>query len=369
MLPSPAKLPTGSHLLILLPLIAGVIVPTRQALALSACYADAVGTWRGPVLNGSGVEDMITTFSLGADGRLVGRYHIEDAVPFDGTLSNFRETGPCAGDFRWHDLDGSGTVHIQFQPEQGRFLGRWRTGSARWGTRLQRLPRPAAARQLRPGPGRRVACCQRFSSRPGQGCRPDRQIANARKLPRPVTSLTTPLPCSARSNAVPVCGATLSRAASALGVSAGARSSASSASGSRERLSPPATTPLPCSAAASSRSSSRSAIRALSATRCRKASGQVTGRPRPATRSAASLRRPGSASRGGKPDRRIGGPDRDEDGAGRSLAAAPADGGEQRVQRVGTIGEAGLHPALGGARHGEQRRQVFSRVPSPALLP
>jgi len=129
MLPRPAKLPTGSHLLILLPLIAGVIVPTRQALALSACYADAVGTWRGPVLNGSGVEDMITTFSLGADGRLVGRYHIEDAVPFDGTLSNYRETGPCAGDFRWHDLDGSGsgTVHIQFQPEQGRFLGRWRT--------------------------------------------------------------------------------------------------------------------------------------------------------------------------------------------------------------------------------------------------
>jgi hypothetical protein len=127
MLPSPAKLPTGSHLLILLPPIAGVIVPTRQALALSACYADAVGTWRGPVLNGSRGEDMITTFSLSADGRLVGRYHIEDAVPFDGTLCNFRETGPCAGDFRWHNLDGSGTVHIQFQPEQGRFLGRWRT--------------------------------------------------------------------------------------------------------------------------------------------------------------------------------------------------------------------------------------------------
>jgi hypothetical protein len=64
MLPSPAKLPTGSHLLILLPLIAGVIVPARQALALSACYADALGTWRGPVLNGLGVEDMITTFYL-----------------------------------------------------------------------------------------------------------------------------------------------------------------------------------------------------------------------------------------------------------------------------------------------------------------
>jgi len=125
MLPSPAKLPTGSHLVILLLLIAGVIVPARQALALSACYADALGTWRGPVLNGLGVEDMITTFYLGAYGRLVGRYHIEDAVPFDGTLNDFRETGPCEGDFRWHDLDGSGTVDIQFQSVLGRFLGRW----------------------------------------------------------------------------------------------------------------------------------------------------------------------------------------------------------------------------------------------------
>ena len=59
---------------------------------------------------------------------------------------------------------------------------------------------------------------------------------------------------------------------------------------------------------------------------------------------------------GSKPYGRIGGPDRDEDGAGRSLAAAPADGGEQRVERVGALGEAGLHPVLGGARHGEQRR-------------
>ena len=37
------------------------------------------------------------------------------------------------------------------------------------------------------------------------------QIANARKLPLPVTSLTTPFACSARSNAVPVCGAIPSR--------------------------------------------------------------------------------------------------------------------------------------------------------------
>ena len=68
---------------------------------------------------------MTTSFSLGADGRLVGKYHVEDDVPLDGTLTDFRETGPCSGEFRWRDRDGSGTVNIRFQPEFGRFLGRW----------------------------------------------------------------------------------------------------------------------------------------------------------------------------------------------------------------------------------------------------
>jgi hypothetical protein len=50
--------------------------------------------------------------------------------------------------------------------------------------------------------------------------------------PRPVTSRATPLPCHARSSAVAVCGAILSFAASAFGVSTGARASAQNA---RER--------------------------------------------------------------------------------------------------------------------------------------
>jgi hypothetical protein len=77
------------------------------------------------VLNRQGIEEMVTSFSVGADGRLVGNYHVEDGVPLDGTLTDFRQTGPCASEFRWHDRDGSGTVHIRFQPELGRFLGRW----------------------------------------------------------------------------------------------------------------------------------------------------------------------------------------------------------------------------------------------------
>jgi len=106
-------------------ILASAGAPTPRALALDACFADAVGIWRGPVLNGSGIEIMTTSFSLDTEGRLAGWYHIEDTVPLDGTLTDFRQAGHCAAEFVWQDRDGSGTVHIDFQPELGRFLGRW----------------------------------------------------------------------------------------------------------------------------------------------------------------------------------------------------------------------------------------------------
>jgi len=105
--------------------LANANLPAPAAQALNGCYSDVVGTWRGPVLNDVGIQDMTTSFSIGADGTLVGRYHIEGALPLDGTLTDYRETGHCSGDFHWHDRDGSGTVHLRFQPELGRFLGHW----------------------------------------------------------------------------------------------------------------------------------------------------------------------------------------------------------------------------------------------------
>ena len=75
--------------------------------------------------NGIGLEKMETTFKLGPDGGLAGIYHVYDLVPFDGTLTDFRQTGHCAADFDWHDRYGTGTVHIHFEPNRGRFLGRW----------------------------------------------------------------------------------------------------------------------------------------------------------------------------------------------------------------------------------------------------
>jgi hypothetical protein len=101
------------------------ILGAPPALALEACFADSVGSWRGPVWNGTGLQTMDTTFHVSNDGALAGQYHIHDVIPFDGTLTELRQTGDCTADFTWQDRDGTGVVHIRFEPDLGRFLGRW----------------------------------------------------------------------------------------------------------------------------------------------------------------------------------------------------------------------------------------------------
>jgi hypothetical protein len=103
------------------------IAAASPAFALDACIADSVGAWRGPVWNGAGLQMMDTRFQLDGAGVLVGRYRIYDIVPFDGTLTELRRTGNCEADFFWNDRDGTGIVHIRFEPELGRFLGHWGT--------------------------------------------------------------------------------------------------------------------------------------------------------------------------------------------------------------------------------------------------
>jgi hypothetical protein len=95
------------------------------ALALDDCFTSSVGPWRGPVWNRYGLQTMDTEFQAGPDGTLTGSYRIHDWQPFDGTLTDFRRTGPCEADFVWHDRDGSGVVHIRFEPDSGRFIGTW----------------------------------------------------------------------------------------------------------------------------------------------------------------------------------------------------------------------------------------------------
>jgi hypothetical protein len=106
-------------------LIALLCLLSGPARALDACYADITGPWVGPVRNEGLIEELATEFSLAPDGRPEGRYHVAAAEPFDGTLGDFEETGPCEGDFTWTDRYGSGIVHIRFLPQRGRFLGNW----------------------------------------------------------------------------------------------------------------------------------------------------------------------------------------------------------------------------------------------------
>jgi hypothetical protein len=157
---------------------------------------------------------------------------------------------------------------------------------------------------------------------------------------------------------VPVCSAIVRRPASALGVSADARSSASIASGSRDRLSHPAMTPLPFSAGASNPSRSHHPVRALSATRCRKASGQVTGRvpaDDPGCDIATQCRQRVAVA---EADRRVGRPNREEHGAGRTGARQRRGSGEQRDLRRGMRSDAGLQPGLSRQCRFQQRRQT-----------
>ena len=105
--------------------VLAMVLAALPASALDACFAQSVGPWSGPVWNGGGLQHMDTTFRLGSDGTLVGTYHVYDTLPFDGSLTDFHQTGRCEADLTWYDRYGTGTVHIQFEPNVGRFLGLW----------------------------------------------------------------------------------------------------------------------------------------------------------------------------------------------------------------------------------------------------
>ena len=107
-----------------------MILLAPRAFALEACFTESLGPWRGPVRNGPGLQTMETEFHQEPDGTLAGTYHVHDSVPFDGSLTKFRQTGDCEADFVWNDRFGTGTVHIRFEPDLGRFRGYWGVAAA-----------------------------------------------------------------------------------------------------------------------------------------------------------------------------------------------------------------------------------------------
>jgi hypothetical protein len=106
----------------------GFIVAALPCVAFAgslACAPDIVGSWTGRVLDGGRIKELRTEFSTGS-GQLTGRYHVEDVDGgYDGTLTNFTPLGPCAGEFLWHDRNGTGEVRVDFRPDRDRFDGLW----------------------------------------------------------------------------------------------------------------------------------------------------------------------------------------------------------------------------------------------------
>ena len=90
-----------------------------------ACAPDIVGPWTGQLWDRGEIKELRTNFSI-RSGELTGTYHVEDDDGgYDGTLTGFQPSGPCAGSFQWHDRDGDGVVRVDFRPERDRFDGEW----------------------------------------------------------------------------------------------------------------------------------------------------------------------------------------------------------------------------------------------------
>ena len=79
-----------------------------------------------PELDGAGFTWTCAASAL-SSCTASGTGDIDDTVTVvaDGTLTELRRTGDCEADFVWHDQDGTGIVHIRFEPERGRFRGHW----------------------------------------------------------------------------------------------------------------------------------------------------------------------------------------------------------------------------------------------------
>jgi hypothetical protein len=89
------------------------------------CAPEIVGPWTGKVLDEGLIKQLRTDFST-RSGALTGTYRVEGADGgYDGTLTDFTPSGPCAGQFLWHDRHGTGVVRVEFHPERDRFDGNW----------------------------------------------------------------------------------------------------------------------------------------------------------------------------------------------------------------------------------------------------
>jgi hypothetical protein len=102
-----------------------LLLATLPAYADDNWMSSVTGPYEGPVMNSGRMEHLSTNFELDAAGHLIGHYHVDDVPPFDGELTEFTPDGEMQGRFKWHDPYGQGVVHVRFDPDHGRFFGRW----------------------------------------------------------------------------------------------------------------------------------------------------------------------------------------------------------------------------------------------------
>jgi hypothetical protein len=100
-------------------------IPAAGLAAPPACAPEIVGPWIGKVLDEGRIKELRSRFSVHT-GSLTGTYHVEDETGgYDGTLTDFIPSGPCEGQFLWHDRHGTGVVRVDFRPDRDRFDGDW----------------------------------------------------------------------------------------------------------------------------------------------------------------------------------------------------------------------------------------------------
>jgi len=99
------------------------------ALAQTANAQDAsalAGTYCGKLLSAGQIVTAVTELSVGADGRLTGRYEFDDA-PADttGTLIEEKQATGAKRTLIWKDVYGTGRLVISFNPGLDSFTGLW----------------------------------------------------------------------------------------------------------------------------------------------------------------------------------------------------------------------------------------------------
>lgn len=106
-------------------LLALFLAATTPLLAAED-YQQLAGTYIGEVFNGADLDSVTTTFSFDNNGRLSGRYTVdEENGVYSGRLSNFSFEGPRTISMEWTDKFGEGFATMEFSRDFTSFTGAW----------------------------------------------------------------------------------------------------------------------------------------------------------------------------------------------------------------------------------------------------